>query len=78
MKLSEDGLARVAKECSVVLNDGEIVYTPIGEDQQNALRGFEFQASDFEGDHFNHKDKKVVLTVEEAKFISKLFPLAAI
>lgn len=31
------------------------------------LLGCEFDPDDFEGDHFNHKDKMVVLTVEEAK-----------
>lgn len=58
MKLSEKGCSKLGKVFQGC---------PLPPHILPRLIGCEFDPDDFEGDHFNRKDKKVVLTVEEAK-----------
>lgn len=64
MKLNEKGLKRLLD----VAFDGDEFY------QSNALE-VEFEPDDFDGCFQNGKDH-IVLTVEEAKFVSQILPMS--
>ena len=62
MKLNNKGLERLQQGCTRLIENGLITHRPIGYEQIEALRNYDFESYDFD-------DGVVVLSLEDAKAV---------
>ena len=70
MKLNINGLQRLQLGCERLIENGLITHRPIGYEQIDALRNYDFESRDFE-------DGVVVLSLKEAKAVLECVEVCA-